>query len=62
MMRQFFHQERMKLLRGSVLLIPHLTRARWRALERLYQPGGSGYFGCKERFEETVRRTSITYS
>ncbi|KAK1735103.1 hypothetical protein QTG54_014169 [Skeletonema marinoi] len=62
MMRHFFHQERMKIFRGSVLLIPHLTRARWRALERLYQPGGSGYFGCKERFEETVRRTSITYS
>mmetsp|Transcript_16536 Transcript_16536/g.27216 ORF Transcript_16536/g.27216 Transcript_16536/m.27216 type:complete len:412 (+) Transcript_16536:244-1479(+) len=60
MMRQFFHQERMKLLRGSVLLMPHVTRARWRALERLYQPGGSGYVVCKERFEDTVRRTSIT--
>ena len=60
MMRQFFHQERMKLLRGSILLMPHVTRARWRALERLYQPGGSGYVVCKERFEETVRRTSIT--
>ncbi len=60
MMRQFFHQERMRLLRGSVLLMPHVTRARWRALERLYRPGGSGYVECKERFEEAVRRTSIT--
>ncbi len=60
LMRQFFHQERMTLLRGTVLFMPHVTRARWRALERLYQPGGSGYFECKDRFEETVRRTSIT--
>ena len=60
MMREFFHQERMKLLRGTILLMPHVTRARWRALERLYQPGGSGYVVCKERFEEAVRRTSIT--
>jgi len=60
-MRQFFHRERMTLLRGSILFIPHVTRARWRALERLYQPGGSGYFACKDRFEESVRRTSITY-
>lgn len=59
-MRRFFHQERMALLRGAVLFMPHCKRARWRANERLYQPGGWGYEVCKERFEESVRRTSIT--
>jgi len=59
-MRLFFHQERMALLRGAVLLLPHLKRARWRAIERLYRPGGGGYMICKERFEESVRKTSIT--
>ena len=59
-MRQFFHQERMTLLRGAVLFMPHRKRARWRANERLYSPGGFGYLVCKDRFEETVRRTSIT--
>jgi hypothetical protein len=60
LMRQYFHDERMRLLRGTILFMPHVTRARWRALERLYKPGGSGYFECKGRFEESVRRTSIT--
>lgn len=58
-MRLFFHRERMALLRGAVLFMPHCKRARWRANERLYEPGGSGYAACKERFEEVVRRTSI---
>ena len=61
LMRQFFHQERMKLLHGVVLLMPHLARARLRANEKMYQPGGSKYLECKERFEESVKRTSITY-
>jgi hypothetical protein len=58
-MRNFFHRERMKLLRGSILFMPHFKRARRRANERLYKPGGWGYMVCKERFEESVRRTSI---
>ena len=59
-MRQFFHKERMNLFFGVVLLNPSIKRARWRANERLYRPGGLGYVETKERFEENVRRTSIT--
>ncbi|KAL7538417.1 hypothetical protein ACHAXR_009314 [Thalassiosira sp. AJA248-18] len=59
-MRLFFHKERMALLRGAVLFMPHCKRARLRANERLYRPGGWGYEVCKERFEESARRTSIT--
>ena len=55
LMREFFHNERMALLRGTVLLMPHVTRARSRALERLYQPGGLGYFEAKANFEEIAR-------
>ena len=50
----------MVLLRGTVLFLPHFERARWRANERLYRPGGWGYWACKERFEEITRRDSIT--
>ena len=59
-MRQFFHKERMNLFIGAVLFMPHFQRARNRANERLFRPGGLGYVECKNRFEETVRRTSIT--
>mmetsp|Transcript_1728 Transcript_1728/g.3692 ORF Transcript_1728/g.3692 Transcript_1728/m.3692 type:complete len:458 (-) Transcript_1728:90-1463(-) len=59
-MRRFFHEERMALLRGAVMFMPHCKRARWRANERLYRPGGWGYVVCKERFEESARRTSIS--
>lgn len=60
-LRQYFHEERMSLLRGTVLFMPHFKRARWRANERLYRPGGIGYMICKERFEDVVRRTSVTF-
>mmetsp|Transcript_3986 Transcript_3986/g.6576 ORF Transcript_3986/g.6576 Transcript_3986/m.6576 type:complete len:323 (-) Transcript_3986:304-1272(-) len=50
-MRHFFHEERMALLRGIVLFAPYCERARMRANERLYRPGGRGYLVCKERFE-----------
>ena len=59
-MREFFHKERMNLFFGVVLLNPSIKRARWRANERLYRSGGLGYVETKERFEENVRRTSIT--
>mmetsp|Transcript_24455 Transcript_24455/g.42831 ORF Transcript_24455/g.42831 Transcript_24455/m.42831 type:complete len:485 (+) Transcript_24455:165-1619(+) len=59
-MRQFFHRERMALLSGAVLFMPHWKRARRRANERLYRPGGWGYMVCKERFEDSARRSSIS--
>jgi Leucine-rich repeat (LRR) protein len=59
-LRRYFLEERMALLRGAVHLVPHLRRARWRAVERLYRPGGLGFLVCKERFEETERRISIS--
>lgn len=58
-MRQYFHQERMALLRGMVLLVPHVKRSKFRANERLYRPGGSGYYVCRNRFEEAARKKSI---
>ncbi|KAL7517305.1 hypothetical protein ACHAWX_002239 [Stephanocyclus meneghinianus] len=58
-MRQYFHQERMALLRGMVLLVPHVKRSKFRANERLYRPGGSGYYVCWNRFEEAARKKSI---
>ena len=58
-MRRYFHQERMALLRGTVLFVPHVKKSKFRANERLYRPGGSGYHVCKDRFEELVRTNSI---
>jgi len=58
-MRHYFHQERMALFRGTVLFIPHVKKSKFRANERLYRPGGSGYHVCKDRFEEAVRKNSI---
>lgn len=52
--RDFYHEERMKLVRGMILFVPHFNRARIRANGRLYEPGGSGYFECKTRFEEVA--------
>ena len=52
--REFYHEERMKLVRGMILFMPHYNRARIRANERLYEPGGSGYYECKRRFEEVA--------
>jgi len=46
----------------AVLFVPHRRRAQWRANERMYSPGGRGYFVCKDRFEETARRTSMSLS
>ena len=50
-MRRFFHAERMTLLTGLILFVPHVRRARLRANCRLYRPGGSGYVASKHRFE-----------
>lgn len=54
-MKKFFHKERMALFHGSIMFAPHMKRGRFRANERLYCPGGMGYFACKDRFEETAR-------
>ncbi len=59
-MRYFFHRERMSLLRGVAHFVPILERARKRANERLYRPGGRGYEVCRVRFEKEARRTSVT--
>jgi hypothetical protein len=40
-----------KVLRGFVRLAILFREARLRANDRLYQPGGKGYYACKERFE-----------
>ncbi|KAL3785107.1 hypothetical protein HJC23_006156 [Cyclotella cryptica] len=58
-MRQYFHQERMALVRGAILFLPHVKRSKFRANERLYCPGGSGYYVCKDRFEDAARKHSI---
>ena len=50
-MRQFFHSERMKMFCGFVRFYPHLRRARLRANDRLFRPGGSGFISCRARFE-----------
>lgn len=57
-MREFFHLERMKVFRGIVRLYPHLRRARLRANERLFRPGGSGFIECKARFERQASSQS----
>jgi hypothetical protein len=57
-MKDFFHKERMALLCGSALFLPHMKRSKFRANERLYRPGGLGYITCKNRFEEIARMTS----
>mmetsp|Transcript_35315 Transcript_35315/g.77363 ORF Transcript_35315/g.77363 Transcript_35315/m.77363 type:complete len:431 (+) Transcript_35315:321-1613(+) len=57
-MREFFHLERMKVFRGIVRLYPHLRRARLRANERLFEPGGTGFIECKARFERQASSQS----
>jgi hypothetical protein len=57
-MKEFFHKERMALFFGSTLFAPHVKRSRFRANERLYCPGGRGYFACRDRFEEVARTSS----
>jgi hypothetical protein len=59
-MKEFFHREKMALFCGSALFAPHAKRGRFRANERLYRPGGMGYFVCKDRFEEAARLNSVS--
>jgi len=51
----FFTYSRRKFYRGLFCLVVLLGRARRRAIERLYAPGGARYEESRERFEEAIR-------
>ena len=49
-MRKCFAERRVKVLRGFIRLSILLRRARSRAVERLFKPGGDGYKRCRDNF------------
>eukprot|EP00579_Thalassiosira_antarctica_P000076 CAMPEP_0201868050 /NCGR_PEP_ID=MMETSP0902-20130614/2093_1 /ASSEMBLY_ACC=CAM_ASM_000551 /TAXON_ID=420261 /ORGANISM="Thalassiosira antarctica, Strain CCMP982" /LENGTH=356 /DNA_ID=CAMNT_0048393339 /DNA_START=214 /DNA_END=1281 /DNA_ORIENTATION=- len=50
----YFSNTRKKFYHGLFWLIVHFGRARKRAIERLYAPGGTRYEESRERFEEAI--------
>lgn len=53
-MQRYFTIQRIQICRGWVWLYLLFRRARLRALERLYQPGGRGYKRCRDRFYRSM--------
>jgi len=51
----YFTIARRKFYHGLFLLSIYFARARRRAIERLYAPGGTRYEEGRDRFEETIR-------
>jgi len=57
-MKKYFTRRRMKVFKGFVLLSILFHRARSRAIERLFRPGGGGYKRCQDRFILMSRKRS----
>lgn len=53
-MQRYFTRQRIQIWKGWVWLFVLFRRARLRALERLYEPGGRGYKYCRDRFQRSV--------
>jgi hypothetical protein len=53
-MQRYFTIKRIQIWKGWIWLYLLFRRARLRALERLYQPGGRGYKRCRDRFLKTM--------
>ena len=49
-MRRYFAEKRLRAFRGLVRLVILFQKARIRAVDRLFQPGGMGYKRCRESF------------
>mmetsp|Transcript_6031 Transcript_6031/g.13191 ORF Transcript_6031/g.13191 Transcript_6031/m.13191 type:complete len:351 (+) Transcript_6031:274-1326(+) len=52
---RYFVYARKKFYHGLFWLVVYFGRARKRAIERLYAPGGTRYEESRERFEEAIR-------
>jgi len=49
-MRRYFAEKRLRVFRGLVRLVILFQKARMRAVDRLFEPGGKGYKRCRESF------------
>jgi hypothetical protein len=52
LMDRYFKRCRMRNLRGVVRLSTLFRRARYRAVDRIYRPGGEGFIRCRKRFSD----------
>lgn len=57
-MKPYYHQNQMRQFRATVELSVLLHRARFRAIHRIYRPGGAGFQRCRDSFQMTVQEWS----
>ncbi len=57
-MERYFQQSRVRNFRGVVRLSTLVRRAKFRAVDRIYRPGGEGFMRCRDNFRRTVNATT----
>lgn len=53
-MKAYYRQTRIRQFKATVDLSVLLRRARFRAIHRIYRPGGAGFYRCRDNFRMMV--------
>jgi hypothetical protein len=57
-MKPYYHKNRMRQFRAMAELSILFQKSRYRAIHRIYRPGGAGFQRCRDNFQMTVQEWS----